>query len=113
MDRWMRGSTGRSDLLRLPAVLLLHSVLPFLDFEHLLIHARRVSQAIKGIAERAACTWMNQRFPVTVTNRSVIHADNDALRRRCLADLHQSDAVAITSDKTGRHGKEKVYGSIP
>ena len=60
-QRWMRSSAGSPVLLRLPAEVVVHSVLAFLDFEPLM-DLRSVSRAFKELVELAAVQWCNRRF---------------------------------------------------
>ena len=60
--RWKASSTGAAWLLQLPADVLAHSVLGFLDFGQLM-GARAVSRGMQRAAERGACAWMNRTFP--------------------------------------------------
>ena len=80
--RWMRSSTGAPLLLSVPADVLVHFLLPCLDFEPLM-GLRSVSRAFKPLAEKAAVLWCNRRFPEgLVTIRRLQQAEAEGAAKK-------------------------------
>ena len=77
--RWMRSSAGTTVLHGIPATVFEHCALPFLELDTLL-ELRRCSRGLQSLAERAACEWMNWRFPAglaTIARRCAVERQED------------------------------------
>jgi hypothetical protein len=66
MRQWMSSSSGRHLVLHLPSTVIIHSLLPYLDFETL-ITLRPVCHTFQPLVEAAAVAWMNRTFPAALT----------------------------------------------
>ena len=121
--RWMAGSTRSQWLLQLPADVLAHSVLGFLDFEQLM-GVRAVSRSMQSACERVACAWMNRTFPaglqqlVDVQQQPrVVDAQSQAVtgkkksRRKRMRESEEGDEQDGAADGRGPSAQDGVSSS--
>jgi hypothetical protein len=104
MDRWMSSSTGRPLVMQLPSSVIIHSILPFIDFEPLIV-LRRVSRSFQPLVESAVVVWMNRTFPTGLALVDSHHSHQNERRKE-----HGGDEHTMASEKVT--GKRKRGGQV-